>query len=439
MCRLISFLLCVCMIGILGCEWNVNSSSDSDEQTHIRPVKKRLCSMVIIGNLGAEEIDFSELEETDEAGNISVPEEGKLETLDFSDLDDPLQEEKLQELIRQEKEWGERQKQKLPKDFQLPKDLRMEKNTVPEQEEDETQNTTFESLPSSSTSGTVMQLPPNLKPVDNISFEQEMANDVLSEMISRDLGVKSPEKNQAETSESDSTATSPGAEKKPSVQSEKTSEVSEIKKTSEPSEVSKTDKTLNLPEIKDTQKISDVNELEKAETFPSDEDKVSREVKEDVKMPSQKNMTEEDIQAIYEEHLKAFLEINKTYSEDVKREMEAANFQNYSVWFGKSLMGDFYAVRYFEYVGENFVEDYYRLSVSPAYKRWMDSQLPYIRVTSSFMGESPWLEMTELVHYGSEKLLTSALSPLSSPVSEPLPADDIPETGNSDSMEAAKE
>lgn len=99
---------------------------------------------------------------------------------------------------------------------------------------------------------------------------------------------------------------------------------------------------------------------------------------------------------LIKEHAAAFIGLAKNIPAEVAKELKDANFQNYSLYVGRGSAGIIYAVRYMEYVGEDFSLDYFTLTRSPAYKKWLEEQKKYTRPTSS-SGEF-WLNMAELYH-----------------------------------------
>lgn len=348
-------LLCICLLTVTSCTpaGSQSSSSDSPEAARAsRPVTKRLCALVIIGNLGNVEFDmamagFATESPVYSAMTPSMEKREKSVMSSLLDLDNEETEAELNELIRQQRKLLESD---MPSSTNAP-DTKLPSRSM-----------------STTTSGEddAIEAPPT-------GMELNIPSLTLEGLTPEGLTPATPAR----------------ASLTPETDTDEEYTLGNI-----PMDDIELDDDEYLPEEAVAEALSRSIKQSIGETVKVEE--------EAPKKPAAPVLTEEELNSLRDEHVKKFLEMNKNVPENVLKEISDNNFQNYSIWFGQSNTGVFYAVRYVEYVGAefDFEKDYFMLYTSPGYKAWMEQQQEYLRPTgsSSFMIMDVWLEMKELFH-----------------------------------------
>lgn len=330
------------MVVLGGCEqfqeWTQPTSEEAASAVveMSRPVTKRLCAMVMIGNLGEEEFSLEEMTSSEMTEKGSTEAENELTAiLNDSTLSEEEKTDRIDALIQA------RKAKLTPEELQ---ELE-EKKSTPRPLEKE--------VKSSAMSG-----------IDESSNEQK-----------REVSILNRRHEATSTATTDST-TEPA--KKEEVPAEIESLIEDT--------LSRVLEESSKPRPLSEEKESEIDMTEKVQ-------RPRPEVEQSLNVPGL-----EEVERLYAQQAEAFLQLNKNLPEKVKEEIKAANFQNYSVWMAQASDGDYYAVRYIEYVGNQFDLDYLTLIRSPEYKKWMRSQEPYLRQMSSLMSLDVWLEMGEVWH-----------------------------------------
>ena len=412
--KLFCFLTCVLTIFILGCpQQEENSSSGpSAVQAESRPVKKRLCSVVVIGNTGEDELTLREISGLAPGVLLVQDEDSDADETVFLGALDPEESKKVDRLLEKEKKWAEESGLRErpdpnmydPDEFKkYEENLRKNSGLRVQPEKNDLKT------PTSSRSMSGMMLAQTAAPApaktgllttlsDDDLDDDDVSAEILAGVISRNFSAGT-----AGDTREDASGTAESFSQNmlfPSFEDNADSDppIPIIPDEDEDDEMEVYgEKPLAAKPAVKPETVSPKKPLmkefaaEKGKSSSADSSRAQR----------AKPMTEEEIRELTEKHLEAFLALNKNLSDDLLREIAAANFQNYSVWFGESFQGEFYAVRYFEYVGDNFDHDYFQLMRSPVYRKWLDEQKKYIRPMSSMYATSDvWLDMTELFHSG---------------------------------------
>lgn len=407
--KLFCFLTCVLTVFILGCPPKDDDPSPdpSAVQAESRPVKKRLCSVVVIGNIGEEELMLRRFSGIAPGTLLVQDMESDTEmTLKIDELSDPEEIEKVETFLEQEREWAKKAKE----EGLLGKPDSKNPTFSPD---DDWQYVPGRGKPgypapktptSSSRSMSGRMLAQGTKPAPaKIGLEAISENEFHNEDVSADILAGVLPKNfesgipgESEWEDSSEVAESftnniffPSVEQESGFESPFPIIPDEDDEPAVDGETPPAPKASSKPET--ASKKPEKKESETGKPSASESTKTQR----------AKRMTEEEIRELTLKHLEAFLALNKNLSDSLLKEIAAANFQNYSVWFGESFQGEFYAVRYFEYVGDNFDHDYFQLTRSPVYRKWIDEQKKYVRPMSSMSATSDvWLDTTELFHSG---------------------------------------
>ncbi|MDO4585305.1 MAG: L-rhamnose mutarotase [Planctomycetia bacterium] len=336
------------MVGMTGCEQiqeylQPTAKEETAETAAVkRPVTKRLCAMVMIGNLGERELSLEEMETTPPTSEKERVGNELNAILNDASLSEEEKTERIDALIQA-------QKAKLtPEEL---RELEAEKKSSPASGDDvETE------VGSSSTSGT-----------ENAAERKRAETSILNREIRATSTATSESEEVLEETPADEEA---------------------------PAEIESL--------IEDT--LTRVLEESAAKPSPKKPDGEEVDLTEKVQRPRPvvEQITRspglEEVEQLYAQQAEAFLQLNKNLPDKVKEEIQATNFQNYSVWMAQASDGNYYAVRYIEYVGNQFDLDYLTLIRSPEYKKWMRSQEPYLRQMSSLMSLDVWLEMGEVWH-----------------------------------------
>lgn len=354
-------VLLVGLVGGTGCEqlqeyWQPTPAEEvTTAAKNDRPVTKRLCAMVMIGNLGEKDLALEELE-SPATQPEKEPAESELTTiLNDSSLSEEEKTERIDALIQARKaKFSPEELKELEQE--LEKELEKEKAASPAGDEKGIKNAE-KAVNSSAMSG---------KEEDSETQTSEIS------ILNRQ-------------NKATSTATTEPAEKAEEPMEEPMEEPAEIESL-----------------IEDT--LSRVLEESAVKPSPKEEDAEEIDMTEKVQRPrpvveqGSRSPGLEEVERLYAQQAEAFLQLNKNLPEKVKEEIKGNNFQNYSVWMAQASNGDYYAVRYIEYVGNQFDLDYLTLIRSPEYKKWMRAQEPYLRQMSSLMSLDVWLEMGEVWH-----------------------------------------
>ncbi|MDO4575581.1 MAG: L-rhamnose mutarotase [Planctomycetia bacterium] len=382
-----TILLAAACLWTPGCQkmadWLSQNTADTTSSTteeSRRPVTRRLCAVVVIGNLGED--DFVE----ESPSEVTETSTGKLATiLNDPNLSEEEKDQKIKELIDQQKarltpgELLESEKQKPS-----PKTEAVEKTGESEKAE--------EKNPTEAMSDTTPPAPANVPDTANENDPLMLGGEVSEEtkaeaeslfMDAVTRGMESAVSKPAPATLEPPAATSEPTEKSPEKPAEETVE------TDEAEEAEETEEAEEMEEIDMSRKVTPPS----SETDPPQKTPLPK-VTNDFSTPEGL----EKIHDTFERQAEAFLELNQNVPKGVKEEIQRANFQNYSVWVGKAANGDFYAVRYIEYVGDQFNVDYLLMTRSPQYKKWMKDQQPYLRQMSSLYSPDVWLEMSEVWH-----------------------------------------
>ncbi len=361
-----SLVLAFCVFSMMGCTPHGDTESASTSSTEAasapRPVRKRLCSLVIIGNLGNMDVDMAMngFANGPAAYSAMAPKDEKRPKSVMSsllDFDDDESGAELDELIRQQRQLLEIDMPRSARERQVP------------------------SMSMSTTTGRAAASP--VADADEMEQLPELPTDYVPAGVGGAANAEDTESDaylSQELKEDIAGALSRGIK---SGMGDSTTEEGDDQPVKE---------TPGVRVGPMAKPLSDEELVKKAAA--------TKATAVETESPKEKRLTIEELDQTREEHVKEFLRLNQNVPEAVLKDISNNNFQNYSVWFGQSNSGVYYAVRYFEYVGEDFERDYFMLYTSAAFKAWIEEQQKYLHPTGTndFMSPDVWLEMTQQFH-----------------------------------------
>ncbi|MDO4569512.1 MAG: hypothetical protein Q4D38_03915 [Planctomycetia bacterium] len=373
--RTIIFPFCVMalLLVLVGCESSQDSENDAAQNTASvtgqRVVTKRLCSIAPIGNMNALLQDLESEELDDLEGDVEtetpeaplLPEEevrakqsGVLSSLTQSDdLRDDAHETALREVI----------------------DLRKSRLTPEERRELEKRRAvqTAEVSTSISMAGATDE---------SVAKDDDYLSEFLDESFDPTQYL-SPDANSEETP-----SAADGAKLETPVG------VNEPKSSATPVEEELEEIDLTTPtQIPFAEDEEENFELEPASTEEGgDAEDLRARLRMDIESEKdKKEIGYDELESEYLRQAEEFCRFFATTPASVVKELEAANFQNYTMWTALMPEGRPYAVRTMEYVGQNFESDYLMLIRSPNFRKWNEEQAKYLQ-----MNVSIWTEMTPI-------------------------------------------